>query len=147
MYSEIKENITIPITTITILLQSLHNITNEGHGAPSSNTSVWGIDDSTLKYSLWCSSSWLAKINDEINLVGIVTNSEHPLTVIIKNNRIHVRRVKCSQVYWSEINKIMEIPTCYYKWESEYFYATFDWELINVIPSECTTEIFLESTV
>ena len=40
--------------------------------------------------------SWLAKINDEINLVGIVTNSEQPLTVIIKNNRIDVRRVKCS---------------------------------------------------
>ena len=86
--------------------------------------------------------SWLAKINDEINLVGIVANSEQPLTVIIKNNRIDLRRVKCSQVYWSEINKIMEIPTCYYKWESEYFYATFDWDLINVIPYECTTETF-----
>ena len=89
--------------------------------------------------------SWLAKINDEINLVGIVANSEQPLTVIIKNNRIDLRRVKCSQVYWSEINKIMERPTCYYKWESEYFYATFDWDLINVIPYECTTETFLQS--
>ena len=59
--------------------------------------------------------SWLAKINDEINLVGIDTNSEQPLTVIIKNNRIDVRRVKCSQVYSSEINKIMERPTCYCK--------------------------------
>ena len=59
--------------------------------------------------------SWLAKINDEINLVGIVTNSEQPLTVIVKNNRIDLRRVKCSQVYWSEINKFMERPTCYYK--------------------------------
>ena len=49
---------------------------------------------------------------------------------MIQNNRIDVRRVKCSQVYWSEINKIMERPTCYYKWESEYFYATFDWDLI-----------------
>ena len=29
--------------------------------------------------------SWLAKINDESNLVEIVTNSEQPLTVIIKN--------------------------------------------------------------
>ena len=64
---------------------------------------------------------WLAKINDEINLVGIDTNSEQPLTVIIKNNRLDVRRVKCCQVYWSEINKIMGRPTCYYKWESEYF--------------------------
>ena len=89
--------------------------------------------------------SWLAKINDEINLVGIVANSEQPLTVIIKNNRIDLRRVTCSQVYWSEINKIMERPTCYYKWESEYFYATFDWDLINVIPYECTTETFLQS--
>ena len=89
--------------------------------------------------------SWLAKINDEINLVGIVANSEQLLTVIIKNNRIDLRRVKCSQVYWSEINKIMERSTCYYKWESEYFYATFDWDLINVIPYECTTETFLQS--
>ena len=89
--------------------------------------------------------SWLAKINDEINLVGIVTNSEQPLTVIIKNNRIDLRRVKCSQVYWSEINKIMERPARYYKWESEYFYATFDRDLINVIPYECTTETFLQS--
>ena len=37
--------------------------------------------------------SWLAKINDEINLVGIVTNSEQPLTVVIKYNRIDVRKV------------------------------------------------------
>ena len=29
--------------------------------------------------------SWLAKINDEINLVGVDTHAEHPLTVIIKN--------------------------------------------------------------
>ena len=49
------------------------------------------------------------------------------------------------QVYRSEINKIMERPTCYYIWESEYFYATFDWDLINVIPYECTTETFLQS--
>ena len=89
--------------------------------------------------------SWLAKITDEINSVGVDTHAEQPLTVIIKNNRIDVRRVKCSQLYWSEINKIMERPTCYYKWESEYFYATFDWDLINVIPYECTTETFLQS--
>ena len=94
--------------------------------------------------------SWLAKINDKINLinfVGIVTKSEseRPLTVMIKNNRIDVRRVKCSQVYWSEINKIMERPTCYYKWELEYFYATFDWDIINVIPYECTKETYLQS--
>ena len=44
-----------------------------------------------------------------------------------------------------EINKIMERPTCYYKWESEYFYATFDWDLINVIPYECTKETYLQS--
>ena len=85
---------------------------------------------------------WLAKINDEIKLVEVDTHAEQPLTVIIKNNRIDVRRIKCSQLYWSEINKIMERPTCYYKWESEYFYASFDWDLIDVIPYECTTETF-----
>ena len=45
--------------------------------------------------------SWMKKIYDEINLVGIVTNSEQSLTImqsLIKNNRIDVRRVKCSQV-------------------------------------------------
>ena len=39
----------------------------------------------------------------------------------------------------------MERPTCYYKWESEYFDANFDWDLINVIPYESTTETFLQS--
>ena len=39
----------------------------------------------------------------------------------------------------------MERPTCYYKWESEYFYATFDRDLINVIPYECITETYLQS--
>ena len=43
------------------------------------------------------------------------------------------------------IRKIVERPTCYFKWESEYYYATFDWGLINAIPYECTTETYLQS--
>ena len=34
---------------------------------------------------------------------------------------------------------------CYFKWEADYYYASFDWELINMIPYECTTEIYLHS--
>ena len=41
--------------------------------------------------------------------------------------------------------KIVEGPISYYKWESQYYYATFDWELINAVPYECTTETYLQS--
>ena len=87
--------------------------------------------------------SWLAKINDEINLVGIDTNSEQPLTVIINNNRIDVRSVKFTGLRLTKLWKDQPVTIN----GREYFYATFDWDLINVMPYECTTETFLQSTV
>ena len=64
---------------------------------------------------------------------------------MFKNKQMDLRQVKCSQLYWADVLKIVERPTCYYKWESEYYYATFDWELINVIPYESTADTYLQS--
>ena len=64
---------------------------------------------------------------------------------MFKNKQMDLRQVKCSQLYWADVLKIVERPTCYYKWESEYYYATFDWELINSIPYESTAETYLQS--
>ena len=33
----------------------------------------------------------------------------------------------------------------HFKWESEYFFATFDWDLINIIPYERTSDTYLQS--
>ena len=45
----------------------------------------------------------------------------------------------------NEVQKITNRPTCYYRWESEYFYATLDWTHINHIPYTCTSETKLQS--
>ena len=75
------------------------------------------------------------------------TQSDKLLSSMFKNKQMDLRQVKCSQLYWADALKIVERPTCYYKWKSEYYYmyATFDWELINAIPYESTTETYLQS--
>ena len=51
-----------------------------------------------------------------------------------KNKVMIIKEATCKQTFWSEIDKILERPTCYFKWEADYYYASFDWELINMIP-------------
>ena len=64
---------------------------------------------------------------------------------MFKNKQMDLRQVKCSKLYCADVLKIVERPTCCYKGESEYYYVTFDWELINAIPYESTAEIYLQS--
>ena len=82
---------------------------------------------------------------DEIHKASIseITNFETlpPLSFMCKNKVMTIKEATCKQIYWSEIDKILERPTCYFKWEADYYYASFDWELINMIPYECTAEI------
>mgnify|MGYP000209167433 CR=1 FL=1 len=91
--------------------------------------------------------SWLDKIqaakNEEIKC--IVLDENLPLLVMLKNRLIDIKKATCSQLYSVEIEKIVQRPTCYFKWESEYYFANFEWDLINVIPYECTTETYLQS--
>ena len=61
--------------------------------------------------------------------------------VKLGNKFVDIRKMTCSQIYWAEIKTISQRPTSYFKWESEYFFATFDWDQINVIPYECTSEL------
>ena len=68
-----------------------------------------------------------------------------PLMVKLNNKYVELRKVTCRQFYWGEIKIISERPTCYFKWESEYFFADFDWNLINIIPYQCTSDTYLQS--
>ena len=65
--------------------------------------------------------------------------------VKLSNKYVELRKATCRQFYWAEIQIISERPTCYFKWESEYFFATFDWYLINIIPYECTSDTYLQN--
>ena len=67
------------------------------------------------------------------------------LTVQIKGKQVDIRKVTCKQYYWSLVEDIAERPTSYFKWESYYYYASFDWIAINQIPYDCTSETFLQS--
>ena len=53
--------------------------------------------------------------------------------------------MKCNQIYWSEIHSKGQLPTIYYKWESDFYYASFDWKMINYIPYSCARETSLQS--
>ena len=67
------------------------------------------------------------------------------IKVRINNKSISLNNVKCNDLYWSEINNKGQRPTSYFKWESEYYYATFDWKQINMIPYKCARETSLQS--
>ena len=71
--------------------------------------------------------------------------AKQPLSVMLKKMAIDIRQATCSQLYWVEIDKITERPTCYYKWESKFYYTNSDWALVNLIPYECTTKTYLQS--
>ena len=38
------------------------------------------------------------------------------------------------QLYGVEVNRKAHRPTSYFKWESEFYYACFNWNMINCIP-------------
>ena len=56
-----------------------------------------------------------------------------------------IKQATYIQLYRVEIDNVTEGPTCYYTWESEPYYANFDWALINVISYEGITETYLQS--
>jgi len=88
--------------------------------------------------------SWIEKIHQNNSAEHIHTEPCN-LTVQIENKCVDIRRVRCKQLYMAEIERLAERPTCYYKWESNYYYSTFDWNLINIIPYRCTSETYLQS--
>ena len=74
-----------------------------------------------------------------------VREAKQPLSIMLRKKAIDIRLATCRQLYWVETDKVTERPTCYYKWESEFYYANFEWSLINLIPYECATETYLQS--
>ena len=70
---------------------------------------------------------------------------QHNLMVKLNNKNVDLMKATCRYFYWLEVTKLTQRPTCYYKWESEYYYASFDWDEINVIPYNCTSETYLQS--
>ena len=73
------------------------------------------------------------KIPAANNVHKIVLETDKLLLLMFKNKEIDLRQVKCRQLHWADVLEIVERPTCYYKWESEYYYATFDWDLIKLM--------------
>ena len=65
--------------------------------------------------------------------------------VKLSNKYVELWNATCRQFYWAEIKGVREIPRCYFKWESEYFFANFDLDLINIIPYECTSDTHLQT--
>ena len=87
---------------------------------------------------------WLDVIATTCN-IGSADIGQQNLKVKLQNKFVELKQATCSQFYWAEIEKISQRPTSYYKWESEFYFATFDWEQINPIPYECTSETYPQS--
>ena len=88
---------------------------------------------------------WLEHIFNTEN-IGTTTVEQIPsVKVKLGSKFVDIRKMTCSQIYWAEIKTINQRPTSYFKWESEYFFAIFDWDQINVITYECASETYLQS--
>ena len=88
---------------------------------------------------------WLHLLATTNNIDKFIVEKPQLLMVKLSNKYVELRKATCRQFYWAEIQIISERPTCYFKWESEYFFATFDWDLTNIIPYECTSDTYLQS--
>ena len=88
---------------------------------------------------------WLDLLATTNNIGKFIVKKPQSLMVKLNNKYVELRKVTCRQFYWGEIKIISERPICYFKWESEYFFADFDWDLINIIPYECTSDTYLQS--
>ena len=84
----------------------------------------------------------IIKSDDNVN---DAPKEHNKLAVKLNNKNVEATKATCSQYYWSEISKITQRPSCYYKWESECYCASFDWDLINIIPYKCTSVTYLQS--
>lgn len=89
-------------------------------------------------------NSWIEKIKQSKNIESFNMETSK-LKIQIQNKTIDLHTSNCKQLYNNEIEHLSQTPTSYFKWESEYFFATFDWEMINRIAYECTSVTYLQS--
>ena len=88
---------------------------------------------------------WLDLLATTNNIDKFIVEKPQSLMVKLNNKYVELRKVTCRQFYWGEIKIISERKKSYFKWESEYFFADFDWDRINIIPYECTSDTYLQS--
>ena len=87
---------------------------------------------------------WINEIRNTNN-VELIDIKSDILSILIENKVIDIRQTTCKQTYMLAVKMKFDRPTSYYKWESSYYYATFDWEIISVILYQCTSETYLQS--
>ncbi len=87
---------------------------------------------------------WINEIKNTNN-VDFIGIKNDVLSILIDEKVVDIRQTTCKQIYSHAVRMKADRPTCYYKWEESYYYATFDWELINAIPYQCTSETYLQS--
>lgn len=89
---------------------------------------------------------WIRLIKQNVNCIA-----EFPLPINLNLNVKLGDKCKslkhCTnkELYTEYIAKKSVRPTSYERWETEYFYANFDWNLITVIPYQCARETSLQS--
>ena len=89
----------------------------------------------------------MIKSTDQHIIETIKSENQEILDIAIRidHKNVNLKSAKCKELYWSEISKKGQRPTSYFKWESEYYYATFEWDEINIIPYKCCRETSLQS--
>ena len=91
-------------------------------------SSFWFLFYNGLRSSI--PRRWLDLLATTNNIDKFIVEKPQSLMVKLNNKYVELRKVTCRQFYWGEIKIISERPTCYFKWEFEYFFADFDWDLI-----------------
>ena len=86
---------------------------------------------------------WLDLLATTNNIDNFIVEKSQSLMVKQSNKYVELRKATCRQFHCSKIKIVSERPPCYFKWESEYFFAYFDWDYI--IPYECTSDTYLQS--
>ena len=77
-------------------------------------------------------TDWKINILQNIMSLDILLTNAPILEIKMEKEVISIYRVKGRDLYWSNVQTKCLCPISYYKWESEFYYANFDWEIGKV---------------
>lgn len=107
---------------------------------------LFGIKQDVMFYNSLRSSipkTWLKTIKN--CLLSDYRLIDQGPSLLIKNKLLSLEKLTCRDIYWAEVNKKVVRPTAFNKWEAEFFYADFDWQVVCKIPYISSRETKLQS--
>lgn len=89
---------------------------------------------------------WLRLVRENVDcIIHFPLPINLNLNLKLGNKTTTLKQCTNKELYDEYISKKSIRPSSYERWETDYYYANFDWNLITVIPYQCARETYLQS--